>query len=194
MRFSAATAAAPLLLLAAFAAGAIAAAEPATGDRQRMVRGWLVEDVAESDGGRVVRMTRTSGPYRLEYHAAFWRGNHGTIQHLSAMGANCGGSGELDRHLVYHVREIRARFAAALAECAAPPRAVRAALRGLGPAYALARAWSWEAATATAAEAAAIANYGMDEMTVAEDSCDALVNVASGRDVAETNATEATAC
>jgi len=178
------------LLLAALGAGAIAAAGPPSGDRQRMVRGWLVEDVAESDGGRVVRMTRTSGPYRLEYHAAFWRGNDGTIQHLSAIGADCGRSEELDRDPIYHVSEIRARFAAALAECAAPPRAVRAALSGLDPAYALARAWSWEANSATAAEAAAIANYG----TVAEGICDAPLDNATEVDITEMNATEATAC
>jgi hypothetical protein len=182
-----------LLLIAALGAAAIAAGPP-SGDRQRRVEGWLVEDVAESDGGRVVRMTRTSGPYRLEYHAAFWRGNHGTIQHVSAIGADCGGSEALDPHPIYHDSEIRARLAAALAECAAPPRVVRAALRGLEPAYALARAWSREANSATAAEAAAIANYGMEEITVAQDSCDAPVDVAAEIDVSEMNATEAVAC
>ncbi|HYG28799.1 MAG TPA: hypothetical protein VD887_01140 [Allosphingosinicella sp.] len=182
-----------LLVIAALGTAAIAAGPP-SGDRHRRVEGWLVEDVAESDGGRVVRMTRTSGPYRLEYHAAFWRGNHGTIQHVSAIGAACGGSEALDPHPIYHVSEIRARLAAALAECAAPPRAVRAALRGLDPAYALARAWSSEANSATAAEAAAIADYGMEDVTVAEDSCDAPLNVASERDVSETNATQAVAC
>ncbi|HEX8654219.1 MAG TPA: hypothetical protein VF693_03235 [Allosphingosinicella sp.] len=192
MRFSAATAAAPLLL-AALAAGALAAAETHSGDRQRRVQGWLVEDVAESDGGRLVRMTRTSGPYRLEYHAAFWRGNDGVIQHVSAIGEGCGGSEPLDRHLIYDVIEIRARLAAALAECAAPRRAVRAALTGLEPAYALALAWDWEARTATAAEAAEIANYGTD-MTVAQDGCDAPLDNATEVDIGEMNVTEAVAC
>jgi enoyl-CoA hydratase/carnithine racemase len=187
MRFSAATAAVPPLLLAALAAGAIAAAETHPGDRHRRVQGWLVEDMAESDGGRLVRMTRTSGPFRLEYHAAFWRGNDGTIQHLSATGRGCGGSEALDRDLVYHVSEIRARLAAALAGCAAPPGAVRAALRGLEPAYALALAWDWDARAATAAEAAAIADYGME-------SCDAPLDNAAEQDVSETNATGASAC
>jgi len=194
MRFSAATAAAPLLLLGAAAASAIAAAETHSGDRHRIVHGWLVEHVAEDDGGRLVRMTRTSGPYRLEYHAAFWRGNDGTIQHLSAIGAGCGGSEELDRDLIYHVREIRTRLTAHLAECAAPPRAVRAALRGLEPAYALALAWDWEASAATAAEAAEIANYGIQDSAVANGSCEALAKVAAEEDVTETNVTDATGC
>ncbi|MEA3016343.1 MAG: hypothetical protein QOI38_1065 [Sphingomonadales bacterium] len=193
MRFSAATAAAPLLL-AALAAGAIAAVQPHSGDRHRRVRGWLVEDVAESDGGRLVRISRTSGRYRLEYHAAYWRGNDGTIQHVSAIGPRCGGSEALDRHLIYDVIEIRARLAAGLAECAAPPRAVRAALRGLEPAYALALAWDWEARTATAAEAAAIANYGMEEGAAAENMCDAPLDNAAEVDISETNAMEAVAC
>ena len=138
------------LLLAALAAGTIVAAKPGAGDRQRIVRGWLVEDLAEEDGGRLVRISRTSGPWRLEYHAAYWRGNDGVIQRVSALGPGCGGDEELDRHLIFHVVEIRKRLTAALAQCPAPPRAVRAALRGLEPAYALARAWDWERAIAEA--------------------------------------------
>lgn len=162
---------APLALLAALAGGAIVAAQPGSRDRHRTVEGWLVEDVAEEDGGRLVRMSRTSGPYRLEYHAAFWHGNDGVIQHVSAIGAGCGGSGAPDRHLIFHVDEIRARLAAGLAECAAPPGAVRAALRGVEPAYLLALAWSRDAAAATAAEAAAIANYGAGDGIGTDDPC-----------------------
>ena len=139
------------LLLAALASGAIAAARPAyPRDRHRIVQGWLVEDVAEEDGGRLVRIARTRGPYRLEYQAAFWRGNDGVIRRVSALGAGCGSDEALDRHARYPVREIRARLTAALAQCAARPSAVRAALRGLEPAYALALIWERDAARAEA--------------------------------------------
>lgn len=176
------------LLLPALAAGAIAAGEPGSGDRQRTVGGWLVEDLAEEDGGRLVRMTRTSGRYRLEYHAVFWHGNDGVIQRVSAIGAGCGGDEELERGLIFHVDEIRARLAAGLAECGAPRNAVRAALRGVAPAYALARAWSWQAGAATRAEAAAIANYGIDDETGAGDACEAAGASGDGN-AALTNAT-----
>lgn len=137
-------------LLAALAAAAFAAAEPPHGDRHRIVQGWLVEDRAEEDGGRLVRMTRTSGPWRLEYQAAFWHGNDGVIRRVSALGEECGSDEALDRHARHRVAEIRARLTAALAACAAPPSAVRAALRGLEPAYALAMAWERDSARAAA--------------------------------------------
>lgn len=132
------------LLLAALAAAAAQPDPPA--DRHRLVQGWRVEDLAEEDGGRLVRMSRTSGPYRLEYQASFWRGNDGVIQRLSALGESCGDDEELDRHRAYPASEIRARLTAALAQCAAPRGAARAALRGLEPAYALVLEWNREAA------------------------------------------------
>lgn len=181
------------LLLAALATGAIVAAQPGARDRHRTVAGWLVESVAEEDGGRLVRMTRTSGPYRLEYHAAFWHGNDGVIQRVSATGAGCGSDDELDRHLIVHVREIRARLAAGLAECAAPPSAVRAALRGLDPAYALARAWHAHAFVATHAEAAAIAADGAVPRIIVDPPCDPAANASADLDITEMNATQAAA-
>ena len=129
-------------------------------DRSRTVRGWLVEDMAEDDGGRVVRMTRTSGSWRLEYYAAFWHGNDGIIRVVTAIGGECGNVEQLDRHRTPTAAELRTLLTGTLTECGAPPAAVRAALHGLEPAYARADAWSAEAAEATAAEAARIADYG----------------------------------
>lgn len=160
------------VLLAALATGAIVAAQPGVADRQRVVQGWRVEDRAEEDGGRLIRIRRTSGPYRLEYQAAYWHGNDGVIQRVSALGERCGNDEELDRHRRYRVKEIRARLTAALAQCAARRSAVRAALRGLEPAYALALAWERDAAVAAACETA---------------------RRPAGRDITEMNATEAIA-
>src|SRR6187399_2981039 len=88
--------AAALLLLAQ---GAAEAPSAHVHDRHRSVEGWRVEDVAEDDGGRLVRMTRTAGGWRLEFYAAFWRGNDGIIRQLSAVGpAECGNIELLDRH------------------------------------------------------------------------------------------------
>jgi hypothetical protein len=174
------------LLLAALAAGALVAAGPMQpSDRHRSVQGWRVEDRDEEDGGRLVRIARTSGPYRLEYQAAFWHGNDGIIQRVSALGENCGADEELDRHLIFPVGEIRNRLAAALAQCAAPPRAVRAALRGLEPAYQLALAWNRDAVEAAAAAAGPIDE---PEDATANAACDS----AEERDITEMNTTEAT--
>lgn len=129
-------------LLALLAAGAAAPAQAR--DRQRLVQGWMVEDRSEEDGGRLVRMSRTAGPWRLEYQVAFWRGNDGILQRLSALGGGCSSDEALDRHRIPRAAEIRAQLETALAQCAASRRAVRAALRGLEPAYALTRTWTRE--------------------------------------------------
>lgn len=165
-----AAAAALLLLLAqagAAEAGRLAQPDPPapaqapTHDRHRTVQGWLVEDVAEDDGGRLVRMTRTAGGWRVEVYAAFWHGNDGIIREVSAAGpAGCGNGEQLDRHRTPAAAGLRALLTRTLSDCGASPATVRAALRGLEPAYALADAWSAEAAAATAAEAARIADYG----------------------------------
>jgi hypothetical protein len=173
------------LLLAAVATGALVAAQPGAADRQRTVEGWRVEDRAEEDGGRLVRISRRSGPYRLEYQAAFWHGNDGVIQRVSAIGDACGDDEELDRHLFLSAGEIRRRLAAALARCAAPPRAVRAALRGLDPAYGLALAWNREAL---------VANAEVPPTDGPEGGASALCDAAGGaaeRDISQMNTFEA---
>jgi hypothetical protein len=152
--------AAAFLLLAAIAVGA--AAEAA--NRHRAVGGWRVESVAEDDGGRIVRMTRTGAGYSLHYETWYWRGNARVYRRAAAVRGDCGHEGEegLDGAADPSAREVRAALAARLAWCDAPAREVRAALEGFGGAFALAYAWGLEAEAATAAEAAAIANYGAE--------------------------------
>lgn len=161
-----------LLLAQAVSAGAgetgQPAAEQAPGDephgRHRTVQGWLVEDVAEGDGGTLVRMTRAASGWRLEYYAAFWHGNDGIIREVSAIGpGECGNAEQLDRHRTPAAADLRALFARTLSECDASPATVRTALRGLEPAYAQAHAWSEQEAAAMAAEAKRIADYGKVE-------------------------------
>jgi hypothetical protein len=123
-------------------------------DRQRIVAGWQIEDVAEQDGGRLVRLYRAAGGYRLQFQAAFWRGNDGRIQTILVEHSDCTDGDELGRHAAPRAAEIRALFARHLADCGASPRLAARLLRGLGPAWRLASAW------ADAAEAAARAEGG----------------------------------
>jgi len=154
VRSSFGCAAAALFLLA----GPLAARNH--GDRQRVVAGWLVEDRAEDDGGRVVALRRDSGEVHIRYTAAFWRGNDGRIQTYMVERSDCGNGEEIGRHVILGARALRAMFAHTLAECAVTPRRAAALLAGLERAYALTLAWSRDAEAATAAEAAAIADYG----------------------------------
>jgi hypothetical protein len=152
----------PALLAAALAAGPAWAGEPAQRDRIRTIKGWLVEDRAEQDGGRLVQLSRTIQGLRLQYSAAFWRGNGGRIQSTLVERSDCTTGETLDRNAVPDAKAMRALLTAHLAECAVPPRQIETALRGFEPAYALAEAWARDAGAATTAEAAAIAEHGRE--------------------------------
>ena len=123
-------------------------------DRQRTVAGWHIEDEAEQDGGRLVRLHRNAGGYRMLFQAAFWRGNDGRIQTVLVEHSDCTNGDELGRHAVPRAAEIRALLARHLADCGASPSRIAWLLRGLEPAWRLASAW------AAAAEAAARAEGG----------------------------------
>ncbi|HET9640547.1 MAG TPA: hypothetical protein VFP12_15215 [Allosphingosinicella sp.] len=150
------------LLLAALAAGTAWAGEPAQRDRSRTLKGWLVEDSAEQDGGRLVQLSRATQGLRLQYSAVFWRGNGGRIQSTLIERSDCTTGESLDRNIVPDAKAVRALLTAHLAECALPPRRIEAALRGFEPAYALAQAWARDADAATIAEAEAIAEHGRE--------------------------------
>lgn len=189
------------LLLAAIAAGAIVAAEPAPPgvvdvaslpplpDRDQTVQGWLVEERA-GEQGHLIRITRTSGPYRLEYrHLTSGGGDRIVRQRVSAAGGGCAFEEELDPDLIYHIREIRSLLKAALAQCAASPLAVRTALSGLDPAYLRAVEWHRAAVVATFARNPPPPIYGPDEAALA--ACDNSVADTAEREIAEMNAFEA---
>ena len=145
---------------------------PQPEDQRRAVGGWLVEHLAESDGGRIVRMTRVHDDRVLEYYVSFWRGNGGPLSHASiGSGADCGTSGDWRRDPASDIwraeddlpgvtRTVRATFAQALAACGATPEEITATLAGFENAFALAAEWSEVGRLATLAEIDAIANYG----------------------------------
>jgi hypothetical protein len=149
----------PLIALLLALSGPAPAAQA---DRSRTVGGWLVEDRAEEDGGRLVRLSRAAQGARIQYSAAFWRGNDGRIQALLVERSDCTDGEEIDRHAVAEPRRVRAMLAGLLARCALAPRRIEAALAGFERAYALALDWARDAEAATAAEAQAIADHGRD--------------------------------
>jgi hypothetical protein len=142
-------------------AGAVFAAPPER-NRQRAVGGWLVEDRAEEDGGRLVELRRETGALHVRYSVAFWRGNDGRIQTILVERSDCTNGEEIGRHVILPARALRAMFARALSDCAVSPRRIAAVLGGLEPAYALTLDWARQAEAATAAEAAAIAAHGAE--------------------------------
>jgi hypothetical protein len=130
-------------------------------DRQRRIAGWLVEDLAEQDGGRLVRMRREARGYSARFQAAFWRGNDGRIQATLVEHSDCTNGDEFARHPA-EAAEVRAQLARHLADCGATPVRIEFLLQGFEPAWLLVSAWAAEAEAATAAEAAAIAGYGRE--------------------------------
>lgn len=149
-----------IVIPASLAALLLVLAQPGGGDRSRTVGGWLVEDRAEQDGGRLVRLSRSAGGARIQYSAAFWRGNDGRIQALLVERSDCTDGEELGRHGVSDARRVRAILAGLLERCAVSPRRIGAALAGFERAYALALDWARAAEAATAAEAGATADHG----------------------------------
>ena len=172
--------AAPLLLAAA--AGASAQPfPPAPADQTQRIAGWRVAHQAEADGGRIVRMTRMNGGYRLAYHASFWRGNAGPYSGVSVerRGRSCGGQNwkrdpngafwRAESDVASVSRTVRASFAEFLAACGRRPRSSEADLAGFERAFALAAEYSEVARVATMAEAEAIESYGREQGAPATD-------------------------
>jgi hypothetical protein len=150
------------MMIAALILLTLAAAQPDDERviRQRPVAGWVVADIAESDGGRLIRMHRRAGGIRLQFHIAFWRGNAQRIQATLIERSDCTDGDEVDPALRPQNRYVRALFERHLATCAASPAESRTALSGFAQAHALAARWADEAEAVTDAERRAIADYG----------------------------------
>lgn len=135
-------------------------------DQRRVVQGWQVENVAEDDGGRIVRMTRRVGPYVLAYGISFWRANPGPLAQADMDlpdQRSCGhaewrrdpGSANLWRPetgLAARAGAVRELFRQGLAACHVAAGQAAAALRGFDQAFALTARWAEASRRATIAE------------------------------------------
>ena len=125
---------AALMLVAGLGGATLLFAQPSTEDRRRAVADWLVEDVAEDDGTRVVRMTRELGDSRLEYSLAFPHGAAGPARGLSAEHLGCGGGGGIGIASVADeapAPSVRSELGRYLARCEVPCRRRRDRASGL---------------------------------------------------------------
>jgi hypothetical protein len=134
-------------------------------DQRRVVQGWHVSNLAEDDGGRLVRMTRRVGRYVLVYDISFWRGNPGPLAQACVGPANgepCvnnqwpGDDGpnpwRPQTNLAARSRAVRATFTEGLAGGHVAPGRVAAAKRGFDSAFALTARWAELSRRSTLAE------------------------------------------
>jgi hypothetical protein len=147
-----------------------AAAAPADPDSRLLARRTVasarVEAIAESDGGRLVRIRRKGVGYAFEYHLEFWRGNGGVVLGATFRHGKCR-SGDAD--LIQPTKDAMAkamldfRIGEYLREC--PLAAAREAelRRSLDAAWPEFSKLAEEARAATEAESQSIADYGREE-------------------------------
>jgi hypothetical protein len=134
-------------------------------DLHGRMSGWRIDNVAEDDGGRIVRMTRVEGPYRLAYAVSFWRGNAGPYARASVElpDRSCGerewhrdpdrpGLWRPETNLAARARAVRSHLTASLVACGVPPAGIARALRGFDAAFALTARWAELARRDTLAE------------------------------------------
>lgn len=131
-------------------------------ERRRAVGDWLVEDVYDDGGGRILRLSRETGDYRLDYHlnlgpndAAY--GSQGFL----VWRLNCGQGGE--ESIAGGLAGVEAadagrRLTDYLTRCETPDADAAELMDGFDRALALAVEWGAETeatAAVTAAESAA---------------------------------------
>ena len=140
-------------------------------ERRRAVGDWLVEDAFDESGGRILRMTRESGDYRLDYHLNLggglpedlsqgflvWRLNCGQGEEESL----AGGTGAAE------AGAVRRRLADYLARCETPESEAADLMRDFDRGFALLTEWRAEAeavwgSAENAADAAEAAADSMD--------------------------------
>jgi len=132
----------------------------------RAVAGVHIESIAESDGGRLVRMRRAGPGYRFDYSLEFWRGNGGVVVGATFRRGKCR-SGDADGIQPTDQAMARAtldfRIGEYLREC--PLSRIREAelRRSLDAAWPAFSASAGKALAATNAEAQAIADYGKED-------------------------------
>ena len=174
------------------------------GERRRAVGDWLVEDTFDEAGSRILRISRESGDYRLDYHRNLGGGlPEDQSQGFLVWRLNCGQGGEesLAGTGGAEAAEVRRRFADYLVRCDTPQAEAADLMRDFDRGFALLTEWRAEAEAvwgsienaAAAAEAAADSMDadrsvidGMGEV----DMSDMNMTVDDGMGATETNMTD----
>ena len=154
-------------------------------ERRRAVGDWLVEDVYDDGGGRILRVSRESGDYRLDYHLGFAPGQaaYGS-QGFLVWRFNCGQGGEESLGggglAAVDADAVRTRLAGYLERCETPDAEAAELLRGFERALRLAAEWGAETEVAAlyAAEAAIADNDVAMAADAIENAADALEDAA----------------
>lgn len=131
-----------------------------------IVAGVRVESVAESDGGRLVRMRREGRDYSLEYSLEFWRGNGGVVVGATFRSGKCrsgdaSGIQPTDEAMARATLDLR--LGDYLRECPLAPARERRLRRSLDAAWPSFSALARQALSETVAENQAIADYGKQD-------------------------------
>ena len=133
---------------------------------RRTIDGTRVEAIAESDGGRLVRLRRKGAGYAFEYHLEFWRGNGGVVVGATFRSGKCRSG---DASAIQPTEEAMARSALDyrlgeyLRECPLSLARGAALRRSLDAAWPAFSSLAQQALAATVAENQAIADYGKEE-------------------------------
>jgi hypothetical protein len=140
-------------------------------DRRRAVGDWLVEDVADEVGGRVLRMEREAGDYHLLYHLSLpYEATRYQSQGFLVWRLNCGQGGEesLPGGVAgAQAAAVRARLATYLERCETPAGDAADLLRDFDRAFALLAEWG------------ALGEVGAANMAEMEAAAEAMVDAAA---------------
>jgi hypothetical protein len=143
----------------------LALPEPDSRETSRSVAGWRVRDVAESDGGRLVILSRRGPGWRFDYQLNFWRGNGGIYVGATFQRGACRSG---DAEMLRPAEEALARASLDgwlrdyLGECPLPAAEEARMRRSLDAAWPVFAARAAEADAAMRAENEAIENYGRE--------------------------------
>ena len=155
------------------------------GERRRAVGDWLVEDAYEQDG-RVIRLTREEGDYRIRYDIILRYGETAPSSHgfevdrlncAQGMSESTGGNDDTP----VQAAPIRARLVEYLERCDAPSADVANLLQGFERAFALARSWTDERLAETSPETNAAAYT--DDMALDMNATDMAMDMGATADM-----------
>jgi hypothetical protein len=133
---------------------------------ERIVAGFRMQSIMESDGGRLVRMRRSGRGYAFEYSLEFWRGNGGVVIGARLRRGACR-SGDADAIQptddAMAPAALDSRLGEYLRECPLTRMREAELRRSVSAAWPAFSALAQTALAATIAENRAIENYGKQD-------------------------------